>query len=146
MQVVAAGGSHKLPARPKTPVFIAAQKYVRAKLDKRWLAAFITSPQYLGRHKSAEAVCGGGHTHHDSQPASGIRVLRRREGGGGGRKGEEVEGRGGGGRKGEEGEGRGGDGREGRRWKGGEEMEGRGGDGRVGRGVCSRPYSPNNEM
>lgn len=77
---MATGGTRKLPARPKTPVFIAAQKHVRAKLEKKWVAAFITSPQYLSRHKSAEIV--GDHAHHDSQLANGIRVKCKRGGGG----------------------------------------------------------------
>ena len=81
LQVVAAGGTRKLPTRPKTPVFIAAQKHVRAKLEKKWVVAFITSPQYLSRHKSAEIV--GDHAHQDSQLPNGIRVKweEEREGG-----------------------------------------------------------------
>eukprot|EP00731_Ephydatia_muelleri_P031590 Em0023g97a len=73
-EVVAAGGTRKLPTRPKTPVFIAAQKHVRAKLEKKWVVAFITSPQYLSRHKSAEIV--GDHAHQDSQLPNGIRHVQ----------------------------------------------------------------------
>ena len=49
-QVVEAAGGTRLPARPKTPVFREAQKHVRSRLEKKWLAEFITTPEYLSRH------------------------------------------------------------------------------------------------
>lgn len=73
-EVVAAGGSRKLPTRPKTPVFIAAQKYVRAKLEKKWLANFLASPQYLARHQSPQVV--DDHNQHTSQPPNGVRYTQ----------------------------------------------------------------------
>jgi hypothetical protein len=45
-QIVAAGGHNRLPSRPKTPVFREAQKHVQAKLEKKWLAEFLDTPEY----------------------------------------------------------------------------------------------------
>ena len=55
-QIVQAGGgvyTGRLPARPRTPVFIEAQKHVRARLERKWLAEFIASPEYISRNKIA---------------------------------------------------------------------------------------------
>ena len=74
-------------------MFIAAQKCVRARLEKRWLAAFIASPQFLSRHKSAEVIPADGHTLHDFQPTGGIKVkvkMKEREGRRGLKNGEPV--------------------------------------------------------
>ena len=46
---MAAGGSNRLPARPKTPVFREAQKHVQAKLEKKWLAEYLETPEYKAR-------------------------------------------------------------------------------------------------
>ena len=63
--MVAAGGHYfsLLPARPKTAVFREAQKYVRARLEKKWIAAFIQTPDYLARNGLAtgEAATEKGH-------------------------------------------------------------------------------------
>ena len=70
LQIVAAGGNpytHRLPARPKTPVFREAQKHVRARLEKKWMALFIKTPEYITRNgqslpegQSREAFDGAG--------------------------------------------------------------------------------------
>lgn len=52
-QVVQAGGGaygSRLPARPSTPVFREAQKHVRRRLEKKWLADFLSSPEFLERN------------------------------------------------------------------------------------------------
>ncbi len=40
----------RLPARPRTPVFIEAQKYVRQRLEKKWLIEFINTPAFRSRN------------------------------------------------------------------------------------------------
>ncbi len=51
--VQAGGGSYgsRLPARPRTPVFRETQKHVRGRLEKKWLAMFIISPEFLERNR-----------------------------------------------------------------------------------------------
>lgn len=52
-QTVQAGGGGygcRLPARPRTPVFREAQKHVRRRLEKKWLAEFITTPDFISRN------------------------------------------------------------------------------------------------
>ncbi len=53
--VLAGGGGYgsRLPSRPKTPVFREAQKHVRARLEKKWVTVFITTPEYLERNRSS---------------------------------------------------------------------------------------------
>ena len=46
---MAAGGGNRLPARPRTAVFREAQKHVQAKLEKKWLAEFLETPEYKAR-------------------------------------------------------------------------------------------------
>ena len=43
-----------LHIRPLSSVFLEAQKYVQAKLEKKWLAEFFQTPEYKDR--SGEAV------------------------------------------------------------------------------------------
>lgn len=53
LQTVQAGGGGygcRLPARPRTPVFREAQKHVRRRLEKKWLAEFIASPEFISRN------------------------------------------------------------------------------------------------
>ena len=60
-QVVAAGGGGyggRLPARPRTAVFREAQKHVRARLEKKWLAEFISTPEFIDRNGGS--TVGGG--------------------------------------------------------------------------------------
>ena len=50
--VAAGGGGYggRLPARPRTPVFREAQKHVRARLEKKWLAGFMSTPEFIERN------------------------------------------------------------------------------------------------
>lgn len=60
-QMVAAGGGGyggRLPARPRTAVFREAQKHVRARLEKKWLAEFISTPEFIDRNGGS--TIGGG--------------------------------------------------------------------------------------
>lgn len=53
VQTVQAGGGGygcRLPARPRTPVFREAQKHVRRRLEKKWLAEFINTPEFKARN------------------------------------------------------------------------------------------------
>ena len=50
---MAAGGHNRLPSRPKTPVFREAQKHVQAKLEKKWLAEFLDTPEYKAHSRLA---------------------------------------------------------------------------------------------
>lgn len=50
LEVVSFGGSHKLPLRPKSPVYREAQKHIRSRLEKKWIPMFTRSPGYLERH------------------------------------------------------------------------------------------------
>ena len=43
------GYMYHLPARPGSPVFREAQKYVRARLEKKWVPLFIAQPDFLAR-------------------------------------------------------------------------------------------------
>ena len=61
-QVVAAGGGgygSRVSVRPKTPVFREAQKHVRARLEKKWLTAFIASPEFLARNGDGSSLSDG---------------------------------------------------------------------------------------
>ena len=52
-QTVQAGGGEygcRLPARPRTPVFREAQKHVRRRLEKKWLAEFIKTSEFKARN------------------------------------------------------------------------------------------------
>ena len=51
VQIVAAGGGNRLPARPKTPVFREAQKHVQAMLEKKWLTKFLKTPEYKSQRE-----------------------------------------------------------------------------------------------
>ncbi len=54
LQIVQAGGGvSKLQARPRTPVFIEAQKHVRIRLERKWLTEFMATPEYLSRNKGS---------------------------------------------------------------------------------------------
>lgn len=50
--MAAGGGGYggRLPARPRTPVFREAQKHVRARLEKKWLAGFMSTPEFIERN------------------------------------------------------------------------------------------------
>ena len=50
MQVVSIGGSHKLPSRPKSPIFREAQKHIRARLEKKYVRLFIQTPEFMERN------------------------------------------------------------------------------------------------
>ncbi|XP_064382718.1 regulator of G-protein signaling 22-like isoform X2 [Halichondria panicea] len=57
-QIVSAGGdayTGRLPARPRTPVLIEAQKHVRARLERKWLAEFMKTLDFLSRNKGGVA-------------------------------------------------------------------------------------------
>ena len=59
MQMIAAGGgpsSNCLPARPKTAVFREAQKHIRSKIEKRWLAEYVLTPEYRARSGVVDGV------------------------------------------------------------------------------------------
>lgn len=53
MTMQAGGGNYgaRLPARPSTPVLREVQKHVRARLEKRWLAEFMMSPEFVKRNR-----------------------------------------------------------------------------------------------
>ncbi len=58
LQIVSAGGdayTGRLPARPRTPVLIEAQKHVRARLERKWLAEFMKTLDFLSRNKGGVA-------------------------------------------------------------------------------------------
>ena len=56
--VAAGGGGYggRLPGRPKTPVFREAQKHVRARLEKKWLPEFISTPEFITRNEGSNTL------------------------------------------------------------------------------------------
>ena len=54
MTMQAGGGNYgaRLPARPSTPVLREVQKHVRARLEKKWLAEFMMSPEFVERNRN----------------------------------------------------------------------------------------------
>jgi len=62
MQIIQAGGgvyTGKIPGRPRTPVFIEAQKHVRMRLERKWLTEFMATPEYQARNRVAETDTRG---------------------------------------------------------------------------------------
>ena len=53
MTMQAGGGQYgaRLPPRPSTPVLREIQKHVRARLEKKWLAEFMMSPEFVERNR-----------------------------------------------------------------------------------------------
>lgn len=65
-QVIACQGgpyTYHLPARPSSPVFREAQKYVRAHLEKKWVPLFIAQPDFLARTAGGSRKERGSYTH-----------------------------------------------------------------------------------
>jgi uncharacterized short protein YbdD (DUF466 family) len=77
-QTRAAGGINagaRLPGRPRTPLFREAQKHVRSRLEKRWLAQFISSHDFLERNKKV-AFSKSSSAHKTQQyVVSNIRII-----------------------------------------------------------------------
>ena len=47
---MSAGGSYRLPSRPKSSVFCEAQKHIRSRLEKKWVPLFTKSEEFIERH------------------------------------------------------------------------------------------------
>ena len=62
----------RLPPRPSSAVFREAQKYVRARLEKKWLPMFLETPEFKQRHMA----CRQGEGRRSSvSSAAGTRVC-----------------------------------------------------------------------
>ena len=61
LQVVSAGGSNRLPRRPKTAVFREAQKLIRARIENKWVPTFTSTPEFIERTSKQNGKGRSGH-------------------------------------------------------------------------------------
>ena len=55
-KVCSAGGGvygQRVPPRPSSAILIEAQKFVKARLEKKWLPMFLETPEFKRRHLAA---------------------------------------------------------------------------------------------
>lgn len=58
LQVVSVGGTRRLPQRPKTAVFREAQKLIRARIEKKWIPTFTSTPEFIERNSKQNGKGG----------------------------------------------------------------------------------------